>query len=461
MSVEAKLALTEVWTQWEGHVVNGVFPLRRLLSASSHSAVFLTEHAVHKLPNAALKLVPVVPPLAQAQLSRWATAAALSHPHLIRLLDAGRCELGGLEFLFAVMEYAEQTLSQILPHRALTPDEAREMLVPTLSSLGFLHQKNLVHGRLKPSHFLVVDDQLKLSSDTIHPVGESTTMIAEYSIYDAPEAKDGDFSAAGDLWGLGVTLVEALTQQLPSWPDGNSKTASLPAALPSAFAEIIGRCLDRNPAGRPRIADVEAWINPAPQSPAVSPPPPPVPAPDPRASKPRAPVVESPVRAPEKLLTRRYLFPAVGVLFVAGAAVWAGLYALGSRSSVDRAAAPTAAAQYAETSASAATGISAPAASANSVLHEEIPDVPQRALNTIRGHINVAVRVTVNGSGDVLDATLEKRGASQYFARLATEAARKWKFAPTDARDSRKWLLRFEFSRGGVTGNAGRPRGSA
>jgi len=61
------------------------------------------------------------------------------------------------------MEYAEQTLSQILPHRALSPDEVREMLLPTLDALAFLHRKNLVQGQLKPANLLVVNDQLKLA----------------------------------------------------------------------------------------------------------------------------------------------------------------------------------------------------------------------------------------------------------------------------------------------------------
>ena len=37
------------------------------------------------------------------------------------------------------------------------------------------------------------------------------------------------------------------------------------------------------------------------------------------------------------------------------------------------------------------------------------------------------------------------------YARLAGEAADKWKFAPTDERGSRVWLLRFEFTRDGAT----------
>jgi TonB family protein len=88
------------------------------------------------------------------------------------------------------------------------------------------------------------------------------------------------------------------------------------------------------------------------------------------------------------------------------------------------------------------------------VLHEEIPDVPPHARNTIHGRIKVAVRVTVDSSGNVVDETLENPGPSRYFARMATTAARKWKFAPADNQDSRRWLLRFEFSRGGATGYA-------
>ncbi len=248
------------WAKWESQVINGVFPLRRFLGRSNHSVVFLTEYKTHSLPDAAIKIVPADPVHADAQLAHWRTVAALSHPHLIRLLDFGRCQLGGHKFLFVVMDYAEQTLAQILPHRSLTTEEAREMLLPTLDVLAFLHRKNLVQGQLKPPNLLVVNDQLKISSDTVHPAGASLASIAKSSVYDAPEAKNGTISAASDIWGLGVTLVEALTQQLPTWPDDRSETAFLPAALPPAFVDTVRRCLSRNPANRPSIAALEARI---------------------------------------------------------------------------------------------------------------------------------------------------------------------------------------------------------
>jgi TonB family protein len=88
------------------------------------------------------------------------------------------------------------------------------------------------------------------------------------------------------------------------------------------------------------------------------------------------------------------------------------------------------------------------------VLHEEIPKVPHSALATIRGHVRVAVRVTVDASGAVINDTLADPGPSRYFARVASQAARKWKFSPEAGKASRIWLVRFEFSRSGTTAHA-------
>jgi hypothetical protein len=117
---------TEIWTKWESQVVNGIFPLRRFLGRSNHSVVFLTECRAQNLANAAIKIIPADPARAESQLSCWQLAASLPHPRLVRLLDAGRCKLGGHPFLFVVTEYSEQNLAQILPHRALTLEEVRD-----------------------------------------------------------------------------------------------------------------------------------------------------------------------------------------------------------------------------------------------------------------------------------------------------------------------------------------------
>src|ERR1700745_268401 len=101
--------MSEVWAKWEGQVINGVFPLRRLLGVSDHSGVFLTEYKARNLPDAAIKLIPANATEAEAQLAQWRAIAALAHPRLVRLIAMGRCQLGGRQFLFVVLGHAGQT----------------------------------------------------------------------------------------------------------------------------------------------------------------------------------------------------------------------------------------------------------------------------------------------------------------------------------------------------------------
>jgi serine/threonine protein kinase len=429
----------EIWTKWESQIVNGLFPLRRFLGRSNHSVVFLTEFRAQNLSKAAIKLVPADAALDEAQLSRWQRMAALSHPHLVRILDSGRCKLGGHPFLFVVMEYAEQTLAQILPHRPLTPDEVREMLIPTLGALAYLHRKNLVQGQLKPTNFLVVNDQLKLASDTIRPAGDPATVSAKPSVYDPPEAKNGAIEAAGDIWGLGITLVEALTQN-PVAGLGESS---------DALTGAVRRCLSPNPASRPTIYDLQAQFSPvstAPVSTAPASPVPRLPADMKALSQP------GPATSPSKT---RLLVPAIAVSGIVLVAIWAGVRPFRSRPNSTPPTSSTAQSpSQPAVAAAAASQSSAPMSAAAAVLHEEIPALSHGTRDSIRGQIKVAVLVTVDRSGNVVGETLENRGSSNYFARLGLEAAKKWKFAPADSPDSRQWLLQFEFTRSGASGQA-------
>ena len=492
----------EIWTKWESQIVNGVFPLRRFLGRSNHSVVFLTEYKTQNSVKAAIKLVPVDPALADLQLSNWKRIAALSHPHLIRTLDSGRCKLGGHPFLFVVMEYAEQTLAQILPHRALTPDEVREMLNPTLGALAYLHRNRLVQGQLKPPNFLVVNDQLKLASDTIRAFGDRAPSIAKSSVYDPPEARNGAIDGAGDVWSLGISLVEALTQTPPALDD---KSVLLPATLPTVFLSVVRRCLSPSPSDRPTIFDLEAQFSRAPQmaEPQVAPPAAlqapsieeepvsvkesdpvkpsdpvkdkePVSVKEPDPVEPSGPVREPvSVRAPAILkapihrtaaqnssqarrnTSRAHLLgPAVAVSIIVVVAIWAAMrpFRPNPKSAPASSAVQTAPQPPPPQQAGSQNPRSSMAAA--SVLHQETPVLSHSTRNSIHGQVKVTVLVTVDRSGNVVGETVENRGSSRYFARLAADAARKWQFAPTDTQEPRQWLLEFAFTRGGAAAKA-------
>jgi TonB family protein len=91
---------------------------------------------------------------------------------------------------------------------------------------------------------------------------------------------------------------------------------------------------------------------------------------------------------------------------------------------------------------------------APSPVNEVIPNVPRSARETIRGTIRVSIRVIVDKEGTVVVATADEPGPSRYFERLATEASKKWTFAPVDSEGQRIMLVRFYFKRDGTTARA-------
>jgi TonB family protein len=506
--------MTGTWKLWEGQVVDGNFPLQQYLGGSEHSGVFLTQHGAREPQKAAIKLIPADPATAALQLSRWAQAAELSHPHLLPLFHKGRCRLGNTDLLYLVMEYAEEDLSQILPRRPLTPAETRDMLGPALDALGYLHGQGFVHGHIKPANILAAGDQLKLSSDALCPIGDSRGTLRQPSAYDPPEAARGTISPAGDVWSLGMTLVEALTQRLPAWPQPEHGDPVVPETLPQPFLDIVRHALRRDPQHRWTVGEIAACLNPATSVSAVTPPsvskpeatvPPlsvplspvsprpgpqnlPVP-PRPVPSRPLAP--QPPVKKQRTVLPRqrsaknRYVVPlvAAGLLLVA----LLGVPKLFNRrpqpvaSIVSEQAKPQPPQpkpeQHPLTTTSTASqasgaGASFPAAlpseglasekkpktptggaARGEVLDQVLPDVSQKVRATIQGKVRVTVRVHVDPSGNVAGAELEAPGPSKYFAEQALQAARRWEFQPPEA-DGHSipsaWLLRFEFSQTGT-----------
>ncbi len=92
-----------------------------------------------------------------------------------------------------------------------------------------------------------------------------------------------------------------------------------------------------------------------------------------------------------------------------------------------------------------------------SPVHQELPDVPRSALNTITGTVRVSVRVSIDKQGGVIAATSDDRGPSRYFERLALDASKQWTFTPTRAEQKRTMLVKFNFTRDGATAQAIEP----
>ena len=253
--------MSEAWKNWEGQVVDNRFPLRQLLGESGHSAVFLTERLDRGGAKAAIKLVAAGGSAAEERLLRWRQVARLSHPNILPLYHYGKCQLGGLDLLFAVMEFADETLAEILPQRALSAEEARQMLEPALSGLVFLHQQGLVHGDIQPANIFAVGETIKLSSDTIRSISASGTDPSLHVTPDARPSEHGSVEPAGDIYSLGITIVQALTQRSPF--DAGTSLGQAAEPLPAPFADIVAHALHPDAQLRWTAADIAARLNPA------------------------------------------------------------------------------------------------------------------------------------------------------------------------------------------------------
>jgi TonB family protein len=515
--------MSDVWMQCEGQVIDNRFRLRQFLGGTEDSAVFLTQLADPQSQRAAIKFIPAGTS-ADLQLSLWRRAMQLAHPNLLRIFDVGRYRLSNRDRLYVVMEYADEDLSQILPQRPLTPAEARQMLEPVLDVLVYLHGKGLVHSRIKPSNILATSDQLKLSSDSLFPIGESRKSSLKFDAHDAPETAVSPLSAAADVWSLGMTLAETLTQHAPVLQPGSQTDPVVPDALPQPFLDIARHALRREPQRRWTIAEIAARLNPvaaaAAAAQSVSPfavplsTVPAVPAaklpkldaPSPQVQPPRAQAANAPKQT---LVLPNYVVPVAAALLVV-VAIIALPKILGhrpdssssasttpappaeqpkpverpahreiapaSKPSVPPAtqnslktaaekkpaaqpenstlAAPAHAAVRTDVFASAnAPGTPASSPAHGEVLEQILPDVSEKARSTIRGVVRVSVRVHVDPTGNVSEASLDSPGPSRYFADLALKAVRRWEFASPEVGGHSvpsEWLIRFHFSPSGT-----------
>ena len=254
--------MSELWKQCEGQVIENKFRLQRYLGGTDDTAVFLTRLGDSQGQKAAIKFIPAGP-AADQQLSLWHRVKHLAHPNLLRIFDMGRCRLVNRDRLYVVMEHAEEDLSQILPERALTAAETKEMLEPVLGVLGYLHGNGFVHSRIKPSNIHATADQLKLSTDSLCTLGEARKPSSKFDAHDAPETAASPLSAAANVWSLGVTIVEALTQRAPVLPPGNQVDPIIPDSLPQPFLDIARHAVLRDPRRRWTIREIAARLNPA------------------------------------------------------------------------------------------------------------------------------------------------------------------------------------------------------
>ena len=148
------------------------------------------------------------------------TGAALSHDHIVSVLDRGSDR--GRPFI--VLEYAGRTnLKQLLLESGpLAIDRALELTIQVARGLAFAHSQGCIHRDVKPQNVLLEDRTAKLGDFGVArwPAGSDhstfTGAVVGSADYISPEqTQGGQVDERSDVYSLGVMLYELLTGQLP------------------------------------------------------------------------------------------------------------------------------------------------------------------------------------------------------------------------------------------------------
>jgi serine/threonine protein kinase len=197
--------------------------------------------------------------------------STLNHPHICTLYDVGPNYL--------VMEFIEgSTLAAEIRQAPLPLDRVLRYGAQIADALAEAHSLGIVHRDLKPANIMVTRHGVKVLDFGLAKIVAENVTPSEAGItetggivgtpaYMSPEQVEGlDLSNVTDLFSLGLVLYEMLAGRLP-FPGASlgqmlssGSQPALPApsrerpGVPSGLDGLIGKLLQRDPAGRPQSA---------------------------------------------------------------------------------------------------------------------------------------------------------------------------------------------------------------
>jgi serine/threonine-protein kinase len=194
-------------------------------------------------------------------------AAALNHPNIVTLFDAGQDG----DTYYITMELLEGLpLQQILRQRGrLAARDAAKLGLQITHGLAYAHEQRIVHRDIKTGNLFFTRERVVKIMDfglakTLEEVRRSSTLIGGTPSHMAPEQAAGEaVDARTDLYALGVTLFELLTGELP-FSEGDlayhhrhtppPDPRELVPGLPDPLAALVLALLAKRPEDRPASA---------------------------------------------------------------------------------------------------------------------------------------------------------------------------------------------------------------
>jgi hypothetical protein len=205
----------ELWTEYEGRIIDGAFPLDRLLLPEGRSAFFSTSNG---------KGEPTVIRLIASHfdedeiLARWRGVEAIGHPNILKLEKYGQLILDETTVVYAVMEPVDANLAEVIGGQRLSVAEAKQLAASLASALDVLHTNGFVHEHVEPANVFAVGEVVKLRGDCIR---------------ETPEGERGLAAKKKDIRDLSVVLLQSLTQM------NTLEAAARELPLPAPFDQIV------------------------------------------------------------------------------------------------------------------------------------------------------------------------------------------------------------------------------
>ena len=194
-------------------------------------------------------------------------AAALNHPNIVTLFDAGQ---EGDTFYITMELLRGSPLQKVLREKGrLSPAAVAKIGGQVAQGLQYAHEQGIVHRDIKTANIFFTEKKVVKIMDfglakMVEEVRRSTTVIGGTPYYMAPEQSAGEqVDHRADLYALGVTFFELLTGRVP-FKDGDvafhhrhtppPDLRDIAPSTPAALAELVAKLLAKRPADRIRSA---------------------------------------------------------------------------------------------------------------------------------------------------------------------------------------------------------------